>query len=363
MLRNPTPKFRPPLRRMLHIHQAIASGRRPNARLLGRELEVSPKSIQRDVDFMRDQLGLPLAYDARRWGYYYTQAVGEFPTIKITEGELFALVVAEKAVQQYRGTNFEKPLLSALEKLSEALPESFSLNLADWDRTISFRTSAEPVLDLEVFDALARATSRHQQLEITYRKPGRAEAELRLIDPYHLANVNGEWYLFAFDHLRRDVRTFVPSRIQRLRATGVSFPRPEGFSVDKRLRGSFGVHSGEGKYDVALRCSARVADFIREKRWHASQVLQDLADGEVELRLKLTSLQEIERWVLGWGGEVRVVTPEVLADRVRSAARALLRRHAPPAQSARRQERRAGGAVSVSRIRIAASKNGNPGSS
>lgn len=309
---------------MLQIHQAIASGRYPNASRLARELEVSAKSIQRDIDFMRDRLGLPLEYDEHRWGYRYTQPVSDFPMVKITEGELFALVVAEKAVQQYRGTNFEKPLLSALEKLAQALPDTFSLHLADWDRTISFRTSAEPVLNLEIFDTLARATAQRRQIEIVYRKPGRATGESRVVDPYHLANINGEWYLFAFDHLRQDVRTFVPARIQSVRSTGRSFRRPLGFSVDERLRGSFGVHSGQGRFEVVLRFSPRVADFIREKRWHASQVLRDLEEGGVELRLRLSSLVEIERWVLGWGGEARVVQPRELAERVATAARAIL---------------------------------------
>lgn len=318
------PHSRPPLRRMLEIHAAIVAGGFPNASKLAAQLEVSVKSIQRDLDFMRDQLNLPIAYDERRWGYYYTQEVRAFPTLQITEGELFALVVAEKAVQQYRGTSFEQPLLSALQKLAAALPETISLHLAEWDRTISFRTSAEPVLNLELFDGLARATAGCRQLEILYRKPGRAAPDRRVIDPYHLANINGEWYLFAFDHLRREVRTFVPARIHESKPTGTTFKRPDGFSLDERLRGSFGVHSAEGRFDVVLRCSPRVADFIREKRWHASQHLTDLPGGGVELRLRLSSLGEISRWVLGWGGEVAVAAPPELAGRVRVAARALL---------------------------------------
>src|SRR5256885_642388 len=97
---------RPPLERMLRIHQGIQSGSFPNASKLAQELEVSTKSIHRDIEFMRDRLGLPVEYDDRRYGYYYTENVSSFPTIQITEGELFAMLVAEKALQQYRGTNF-----------------------------------------------------------------------------------------------------------------------------------------------------------------------------------------------------------------------------------------------------------------
>jgi predicted DNA-binding transcriptional regulator YafY len=309
---------------MLRIHQALQSGRHPNAVVLAAELEVSSKSVHRDLEFMRDRLDLPLAYDPEHKGYHYTQEVSNFPTLQITEGELFALLVAEKALQQYRGTLFERPLISAFKKMAAGLPDTVSLNLADWEQTISFRTRAEPILNLEIFDALARAAAQRKQLQLTYRKPGRRETELRLVDPYHLANINGEWYLFAWCHLRRDIRTFVPARIQEAKPTGRTFARPQKFSLEKRLRDSFGVQSGQGHHEVVLHFNELVSDYIREKKWHESQELREMDDGGVELRLKLSSLGEIERWVLGWAGNARVIRPPELAESTAAAARNIL---------------------------------------
>src|SRR5260221_27281 len=315
---------RPPLERMLRIHQAIQSGHFPNASTLACELKVSTKSIHRDLEFMRERLKFPLEYDGARFGYFYTQEVGSFPTLQITEGELFALLVAEKALQQYRGTTFEKPLLSAFKKMAASLPDTISLNLADWEQTISFRTSAEPIINLQIFDALAKATAQRKQLSIAYRKPGQSKPEQRVVDPYHLANINGEWFLFAYDHLRKDIRTFVPARIQGLQRTGKTFVRPLRFSLEKTLRDSFGVHSGHEVFQVAIRFKAAAAPYIREKRWHPSQELRELAKGGVELRLRLSSLGEIERWILGWGGSALVLRPPELAASVRRAAQNIL---------------------------------------
>jgi predicted DNA-binding transcriptional regulator YafY len=316
---------RPPLERMLRIHQAIQAGNFPNASSLSKELEVSTKSIHRDLDFMRDRLDLPLDYNGSRKGYCYTQEVSAFPTLQITEGELFALLVAEKALQQYRGTTFERPLLSAFKKMAASLPDTVSLNLADWQQTISFRTSAEPIVNLEIFDTLAKATAQRRQLQLTYRKPGRRETELRLVDPYHLANINGEWFLFAWCHLRKDIRTFVPARMQAIEMTGKAFIRPQKFSLERRLRDSFGVQSGQGQHDVVIRFGELVSDYIREKKWHDSQTLRELKGGGVELRLKLSSLTEVERWVLSWAGNATVVQPVELAAGVRRAAENILR--------------------------------------
>jgi proteasome accessory factor B len=316
---------RPPLERMLRIHQALQTGGFPNAARLAREIEVAAKTIHRDIEFMRDRLNLPIEFNHTKNGYFYTGEVSAFPTMQITEGELFALVVAEKALQQYRGTSFEKPLLSAIKKMEQALPDTISLNLADIEQTISFRTRAEPILDLKIFDALAKAVAQRQQIELHYRKPGQARTEPRVVDPYHLANINGEWFLFAHDHARKDIRTFVPARIQSVKPTGKAFERTQKFSLEKRLRDSFGVYSGEGEYEVVIRFNPRAADYVREKKWHESQQLRELKGGGVELKLKLSSLAEIERWVLSWGGDARVLKPRELAKAVRQSAKAILK--------------------------------------
>lgn len=304
----------------MRIHRELQSGKFPNATSLAGELEYSAKTIHRDLEFMRDRMDLPIEFDHARNGYRYSEEVGSFPTLQITEGELFALLVAEKALQQYRGTNFEKPLVSAFKKMASSLPDTISFNIADWEQTISFRTSAESILNLDVFDSLAQAAAKRRQLELTYRKPGRKETEPRLVDPYHLANINGEWFLFAYCHLRNDLRTFVPARILSVAATGKTFARPKKFSLEKRLRDSFGVHSGQDECEVLIRFTDTVADYIREKRWHPSQKLRELKDGGLELRMRLSSLMEVQRWILGWGGAAIPLEPPQLVQAVRESA-------------------------------------------
>ena len=156
-------KARGALERMLRIHQAIQAGNYPTSKSLAAEFEVSTKCVHRDIEFMRDRFQLPIEFDFYRNGFRYTEEVSAFPTMQITEGELFALVIAEKALQQYRGTSFEKPLLSALRKMQQSLPDTISISLEEVDRTISFRTRAEPLLDLPIFDILAKATAAREQ--------------------------------------------------------------------------------------------------------------------------------------------------------------------------------------------------------
>lgn len=330
-----TPMSRPPLERMMRIHAMLVAEEYPNTNTISRKLEVSVKTAQRDLEFMMNRFNLPLKYHRRKFGYYYTEPVDNFPTLQVSEGEIFALLVAEKALHQYRGTPFEARLTGAFRKLAENLPDTVTLNLADWDRSISFRTSAEPIVHAEVMEALSLALQKRQQLRLVYRKPGARQSEERVVDPYHLANINGDWYLFAQDHLRQAIRTFAPGRILSVEPTGKTFSRPARFVVAQQLQDSFGVHSREGDYAVVLLFDATVADYIREKRWHPSQKLKELAGGQVELRLRLGSLGEVQRWVLGWGGTCTVVAPVELQEGVLRAAEQILHRaQRPPAPPA-----------------------------
>src|SRR5215471_10730831 len=88
-----TPRFpasRPPLARMKYIYERLKTQRRPNCSALAKLLEVSPKTVQRDIDFMRYQLDLPIEYDQVRHGFFFNGEVGQFPSVHITEAELVA---------------------------------------------------------------------------------------------------------------------------------------------------------------------------------------------------------------------------------------------------------------------------------
>ena len=94
----------------MEIHESVKRSNFPNATTLATKLEVSTKTIHRDIQFMRDRWGLPIEFDAAYNGFRYTHPVESFPMLQINEGELFALLIADKALQNYRGTVFEKRL-------------------------------------------------------------------------------------------------------------------------------------------------------------------------------------------------------------------------------------------------------------
>jgi len=79
------------------------------------------------------------------------------------------------------------------------------------------------------------------------------------------------------------------------------------------------------EFQIVIRFNEQVADYIREKRWHDSQRLVELPDGGVELHLKLSSLPEVERWILSWAGNAVAIQPPQLAEMIRKSAENILK--------------------------------------
>lgn len=314
---------RPPLERMLRLHERLKAESYPNCRKLAEELEVSSKTIQRDIDFMRDRLGLPIEYNQVEFGFYYTEPVSSFPSIEVSQGEILALFVARKALEHYRGTSFEKGLRTAFEKISEGLKDHVNFRWEDVDSAISFRGLGSSVADIDLFEHVSRAVIECREIEFEYRKATSTVYEKRRVRPYHLGNVGEQWYLFGFDLGREQIRTFVLPRMRGVGLLAARFRRPADFTIERHLSESFGVFSGKGKYRVRIRFDRLAGQIVSERRWHASQEVKELPDGGVELRLELGSLQEVERWILSWGKRARVVEPPELLERLRETIRRL----------------------------------------
>jgi proteasome accessory factor B len=312
---------RPPLERMLRLHERLKAGSFPNCRKLAGELEVSAKTIQRDIDFMRDRLGLPIEYDQLQFGFYYTEPVTNFPSIEVSQGEIIALFVARKALEQYRGTSFERSLRTAFQKISDGLRDKVDFQWGDVDSAISFRSLGTSAADIDLFEAVSKAVIESREIAFDYRKAKSPAYEPRRVRPYHLGCVSDQWYLFGFDLARGQIRTFVLQRMRAVRPTAARFRRPADFSINKHLSGSFGVFSGHAHFAVRIRFDALAGQLVSERQWHASQKIKALPSGGVEMRMELGSLEEVERWILSWGKRAQALEPPELVERIRATLR------------------------------------------
>jgi predicted DNA-binding transcriptional regulator YafY len=319
---------RPPWERMMLIHEKLKGNRYPNCTGIAREIEVSTRTIKRDIDFMKYRLNLPLEYDAQRYGYYYTEPVENFPSLPITEAEVFALLVAQKAIAQYHGTPYEHPLQAAFHKLTGQLDTQAKYSLGSLDEALSFRPFAPGDADLKMFEVLTRALREQRAVQFAYKNLGARTFQKRHVHPYHLACIQNHWYLFAFDVNRKAMRTFVLSRLRDLELTREKFTPSTKFDPDEYLKGSFTVFKGKEDYEVVIDFDVWATDLIRGRKWHASQHFTELPNGTSRLTMRLNNIEEMEQWVLSWGLHATVVRPLELAKRLRQTIAGLAKRYA-----------------------------------
>lgn len=312
---------RAPWRRMMFIHQQLRNSSGPNCTTLARALEVNRKTVTRDIEFMRDELGLPIEYDASLHHYFYSGFVDSLPMVNITEGELVSMFVAEKAVLQYKGTPFEAPLRSAFDKIVSQLPAKVSVALANGHSVVSFQAHGPAVQELELFDKVTLATQRGFEIEFDYRKLAGSRHESRILQPYHVACINGQWYVIGQDLDRKARRTFALPRISNLRVTNRAFSRPSDFTLEQHLGNAFGIFAGEGDHRVRIRLHGWAARIVTERFWHPTQTITEVDPETVEIEMRVSGFEELERWILGWGSCAEVLAPAELRQRIAEAGK------------------------------------------
>ncbi|HNW08042.1 MAG TPA: WYL domain-containing transcriptional regulator [Verrucomicrobiota bacterium] len=316
----PEKHSRPPLHRMQRIHEWIRSGKYPNSVTMARDLEVTDRTVKRDIEYMRDRHGAPIEYDELKHGYFYHGEFEFLPVAAMTEAEMFALLVADKAIAQYKGMPFQKPLRMAFQKLTGQLDDRERYSLENLGAALSFRPFAPEDADLKAFQVITKAVHERRVLQFEYRNLGKREWLKRVVHPYHLACIDSHWYLFGHDVSRDAIRTFALTRLAKPSATAERFVKPKDFDPDEYLKGSFTVMKGDKEHEVEIEFDLWGTDLVRGRQWHSSQELTDLPNGGSRLKMRLSSLEEIERWVLGWGSHAKVIGPAALRERVRTMA-------------------------------------------
>lgn len=303
---------RPPLVRLAAIDAAIRSGSYPNAKTIARQLETSHRTIQRDIDVLRNQLRAPVEYDDVRHGFYYTQPDYCLPLANLAEGEFLALMLAGQVLQQYRGLPFEQDLRRAFDRLASLLPENVRVHLADLAAAWAVVPGPLAMQDPDVIRTIALAVVAGQQLEIDYFTASRNDRSTRRVDPYRLVLLRNDWYLLAYCHRRRSVLTFATHRIRSAVPTEESFERPTDFTAEKFFAGSFGKLQGSGWNRVVVRFTPAVAARVAEKHWHSSQKTESTVDGSLLVRFTVNDLRDVCNWVLAWGADCEALRPKEL---------------------------------------------------
>jgi predicted DNA-binding transcriptional regulator YafY len=163
------------------------------------------------------------------------------------------------------------------------------------------------------FEVVAKALLLRERLEITYYGRGRDESSKREVSPQLLIHYRGNWYLAAWCHKQKGMRSFAMDAIQQ----ATVFSKKTTKTISKRELDSFvgqgyGIFSGATVQWATLRFSAERARWVSRELWHPLQRSAKDDDGTLLLELPFTDMRELSMDILRHGRHVEVVEPPEL---------------------------------------------------
>lgn len=320
-------KFKPQYRRLLFIDRKIREGKYPNCASMAKEWEVSAKTLQRDIDYLKYELDAPIEYEPVEHGYYYTESNYSMPAINISESDLFSVCIAERALKQFEHTPLYDKLVKIFDRIEQSLPSKTSADPAWIENRIFFSPEPAAIVNSGVWENIAKALRENRQLKISHVSPGESRQVTRIVDPYHLVNFKGEWYLSSMCHLRSSIRTFAVSRIKKVEILKEYFEMPADFTREKMFGDTFGIIWSPDQYDVKIRFMSVAAPYIEERIWHPSQKIVKRKNGSLEIEFRTNHLNEVKDWVLSWGPQAKVLSPALLIEKVKTELEETLDRY------------------------------------
>lgn len=277
--------------------------------------EVSESTFKRDIAFLRDRLGAPVAYDQDRGGYYLSDQRFELPSFWFEHRQLLLIAAVCRQLEQFSPS-------SAMALLRKRLLEVLTLGGGRRLDIFSLENAPCVACDNKNFDLLSQAMLMERLIAITY-KDGRSGAVTeREVEPYRLHNYDGGWYIIGFCRLRKEPRNFQLGRILELTVLEEEI-KGRCFDVNVYMRGAFGIFKGTKLTEVVLRFSPGVRNLVRKLSWHSKQRVVEEPEGSLILTLPVADFTEIRMKILQYGHNVEVLAPPELRRQVAEEAAAM----------------------------------------
>jgi predicted DNA-binding transcriptional regulator YafY len=289
----------------------------PGAELAAR-LEVSPRTVRRDVERLRD-LGYPV-HAARGASGYRLGAGAALPPLLLDDDETVAVAVGLRAAACGVIGGIAEPALRAIAKIEQVLPSRLRHRVETLNVVTVPAPASVPRIDASLLTTIATACREHEQLRFGYRDRSDVDSR-RVVEPHSVICWGRRWYLVAWDVDRRDWRTFRVDRLQLRSPSGPRFvPRepPEG-DVSRFLAQQLSSAAWPYRARVLLRDSL---EDVAARMWPGFGVLTPVDEHTCLLEVGADSLVALTQIISLVDVEFEVIEPlELIETFARLAAR------------------------------------------
>ena len=294
------------------------------------ELEVSPATLKRDLQYLRDRMDAPIVYDRLDNVYRFEAGAGgqasshELPGIWFSQSEIHALLTMHQLVAGLdAGGVLGRHLQPLLDKLDGLLVASEGES-RELMKRVRIASPARRPVPSRWFETVGSALLQRRRVDLLYFTRVRQQESRREVSPQRLIHYRNTWYLDAWCHASEGLRRFALDAVRSARLLETRAKDVPMKTVQAELDGGYGIFSGKALQQATLRFSAEAAQWVRDEQWHPDQQIKDLPDGGLEMRLPYADATELVMDILRHGPQVQVLAPAALARQVAAQVQATL---------------------------------------
>ena len=282
------------------------------------DLDVSPRTINKDIQALETDFLAPIEYDNSQKAYYYPENVAEiFPTLDLQIEEINALTFYAKTLQQYRDFDIFKDFTNAIDKIVDAVKIKSRQN----EVTDRIKIQPENFPKFQGSDLIPEIISgfdSNKKFEFIYQKHNSKDSKQHIVTPILLKEYDHLWYLLAKREGKDYVTTFALDRITEFKITENKCEDVSTFNIDEYYNHAFGIAVPEGNVeDVLLEFVDWRGRYLISAPIHKSQEFVEEKDGKIILRIKVIPFHELHSKILSYGDNVRVLAPESLKLKIK----------------------------------------------
>jgi predicted DNA-binding transcriptional regulator YafY len=295
-------------------------------------LEISRATFKRDLDYLRDRMNAPIIYDRSMGGYRFDKPNAgdkiELPGLWFSEKEATALVLMQHLLANLDTSGLLSPHIAPLMDIVDGILGQSEVSAKELRKRIKvFGMSARKNV-LENFEEVGVSLLKRQRLQLSYYSKGKNELTERAVSPQRLIFYRDNWYLDAYCHLRKGLRSFAMDGIRTAHVLEDKATEVSEKELHENFAESYGIFSGKATQRAKLRFTPEKARWVSAETWHGQQVSSFDKAGNYTLEFDYNQDPELVMEIMKHGDGVEVIGPASLKSKVRAEIEKALKKYA-----------------------------------
>jgi predicted DNA-binding transcriptional regulator YafY len=284
------------------------------------ELEISKATFKRDLEYLRDRMNASIVFDRSEGGYKFDKPNAgekvELPGLWFSEKEATALVLMQHLLDNLDQGGLISSHIDPLVEIIDGILGQSEVSARELRKRIKVFGMSARKNSLENFEEVGNALLKRQRIQLSYYSKGKDETTDREVSPQRLIFYRDNWYLDAYCHLRKGLRSFALDGVKKAELLNKKTEEVSERELQENFAESYGIFSGKATQRAKLRFTPERARWVSGETWHGQQISSFDKDGNYILEFDYNQDPELVMEILKHGSGVEVLAPANLKKRV-----------------------------------------------